>query len=563
MRQASEFISGYALPRAILRWLLLLLCLFGLSLPATPAHALSSSNIPLDSIIYRYLEKLAGFGLITSDVQGLKPYSRAEAARLLLEAEERLQSLEAEPPRLAVEMVNRLRALLPREISLYHDGTKAPLFDMNPLAYARARYVYLDGVPRSYERDVYDPAGQEAFGFIGGNLRRQPPSIVHTTGTEGTPLLENNEGVIYRRGNNGELLLAMEGYLKTWATALVAPALLHTPDHDQLFLEQGYLKLGGGGLELEVGRDANWFGPGYRGTTTLTNNAKNFDLIKLSSPEPVDVGWVKKYLGDFKYSLILSRFDETGSGESLRQPYFFGMKLALKPKPWCEIGFNLVRQEGGPGLPGDPSFFDTLFGGQPNDGVNSIAGFDLRFRIPALRNLEIYGEYSGEDSAGFWPFVESYVAGVYIPNLTATGQDDFRFEFFYGSVILYSDYQFPEGYVYHTMTPGHSQGTAVLDFFFRYSHWFSARNNLALEYITTQRGREGRVTVNSAGHYDPNGTLQGIERKNAVRATWTLPVYGEWDLNLGFGWEHISNWNLMQDQNRTNQVVQVDLKFRY
>lgn len=60
--------------------------------------ALASNNVPLDSPIYLYLDKLAGFGLITSEVKGLRPYSRAEAARLLLEAEHSSASGQGEPP---------------------------------------------------------------------------------------------------------------------------------------------------------------------------------------------------------------------------------------------------------------------------------------------------------------------------------------------------------------------------------------------------------------------------------------------------------------------------------
>ena len=46
--------------------------------------ALASNNIPLDSPLYLYLDKLAGFGLIATDIKGIKPFSKAEAARLLL-----------------------------------------------------------------------------------------------------------------------------------------------------------------------------------------------------------------------------------------------------------------------------------------------------------------------------------------------------------------------------------------------------------------------------------------------------------------------------------------------
>ena len=57
---------------------------------ATPGQAVTSVNIPLDSPVYLYLEKLSGFGLVDSDIKGIKPFSKAEAARLTLEAEKNL-----------------------------------------------------------------------------------------------------------------------------------------------------------------------------------------------------------------------------------------------------------------------------------------------------------------------------------------------------------------------------------------------------------------------------------------------------------------------------------------
>jgi len=522
---------------------------------ASPAFALASNNIPLDSPIYLYIEKLAGFGLIRHDVKGLRPYSRAEAARLYLEAADNLAELGDQVPPLAGEFLERLRELLPREIALHDHPEQAPVADYKLVSWARARYFYLDGVPRDYNRKVIDPGHQSAFGFIGGDLRPFGPGVVHTSGTEGTPLMENNEGVIYHRGSNLDLRTDSEGFLTDKASALVEPLLLVTSQGSELKLQKGYLKLGGGGAELEVGRDANWFGPGYRGDTILTDNAQNFNEIKLSSPEPVDVGWVKNYLGDLKYAMVFSRFDETGSGTTLRHPYFAGFKLALKPQPWWELGANFVRQFGGPGFSGykgGTNVVEEIFGGGTNDHANSIAGLDLRFRIPALRDSEIYVEYSGEDNAGgVWPIVESYVAGFFIPRLTPSGQDDLRFEYFWGSVMLYSDWQFPAGYVYRGLTPGDSQGTCAQEFFLRYTHWFSPRKSLALEYFLTERGVVGKTPG------------QATEVKNAGRAFWNMPLYGDLDLDLMYGVEGINNFNLAPGAGRINQVARVDLSYRY
>ena len=161
-------------------------------------------DIPLESPVYLYLEKLAGRGLVRSDFRGLRPFSRAEAARLVLEAEENMKGTAIRD--LFVDSVlKELRILLARELSLYKVPEKAPWFDFHPVSSMKLRYVYLDGQPRSYERPVHDPGDEGVFG-IGSSLRPENPypSPVQQHGTEGTPLLENNEGIVHKRGSNVE-----------------------------------------------------------------------------------------------------------------------------------------------------------------------------------------------------------------------------------------------------------------------------------------------------------------------------------------------------------------------
>ena len=525
------------------------------------AFALSSPNVPLDSPIYLYLEKLSGFGLVSGDVKGIRPYSRSEAVRLLREAETHLA--DGDNSVLAIEIIQRLRELLPRETALYAEPAQAPAFDYNPLANARLRYVNLDGAPRSYSRPVHDPGNDGVFGIGSGLRPKNPyPSPAQQRGSEGTPLFENNNGVVYGSGSNLDLRMSAEAYLGATASLLVEPMLLWSEHGDgaSLRLNKGYLKVGGGGLELEVGRDESWLGPGYRGAITLSNNARNFDLIKLSSPEPI----TSRYLWDLKYSLIVSQFDKTVIDGAERQPYLLAAKLSMKPTRNSEFGINLGRQVGGTGVKN--SVGDNLrglIGGTSADNSNSIAGIELRFRLPWFRNSELYGEYSGEDSAAFWPIVESYVAGFYIPRLTDGGQDDLRFEYFRGNQILYTNGTFTEGYLYHGLPIGDSQGGAAQEFFLRYSHWFSVRNNLALECYRTSRGDYGRVTVNSSGAFDPNGTMQAIERKYALRAFWNFPVSGNWNALLMYGHEWIDNLELRQGEKRTNQLFRAELTYKY
>ncbi|MRR56174.1 MAG: capsule assembly Wzi family protein [Deltaproteobacteria bacterium] len=527
----------------------------GLSTPVG-AWTVASNNIPLDSQVYEWLDKLAGYGLIKSDVKGIRPFTRTEAARLLLEAEE---NRSANPDLVVSSLVSHLlretRRALAREVAIYKGENTASGFDYKLFSSARARFVFVDGVPLSYDRPVHDPGNDGVFGIGQGLRPKNPyPSPTQQHGYEGTPLLENNEGVIFRRGSNGELRFTNEFYAGRWAAALVEPMMLYA-EGDRIYqarINKGYLKLGSDSVELEVGRDANWLGLGYRGNITLTNNARNFDQIKLSSPEPIQLPW----LGALKYSLIFARLDEVASSRGIRQPYFLASKVSVKPADFVEVGLNLGRQVGGPGV--DNSFGSLLrgfVGGTNNDNSNSLAGLELRFRVPCLRNSEVYGEFSGEDAASFWPIVESYVAGFYIPRLTADGKNDLRFEYFFGNAALYTNGTFTQGYIYHDQPIGHSQGGAAQEFFFRYSHWFTARNNLALEYWHGERGNLGRVPV--------NGVMQTVERKDSARATWTFPLARDFDCGLRYGVERVRNKDLVGGQDRTNQLVSLQLSYKY
>ncbi|MBC8018066.1 MAG: capsule assembly Wzi family protein [Verrucomicrobia bacterium] len=519
---------------------------------STDCQALSSANIPLDSPIYLYLEKLAGLGLISSDVRGLKPYSKSEAARLLLEAEHNLDDQLSGEPAFARQLMAGVRELIPREASLREQPDKKPrLIDYNPVAPLRLRYVYLDGIPRNYLRQVHDPGDDGVFGIGSGLRPKTPAAVVTQRGTESTPLAENNNGVIYQQGNNGEVRWAAEGYVSDTVAALIEPMVIAAETGTTVRLNRGYIKIGGGALELEVGKDENWLGLGYRGNITLTNNAENLTMAKLSSPEPFRVGWLS-WLGDLKYALIFSQLDKTVTDGQERQPWFYALKLSTKPIDNLEVGFNLGRIQGGPGVNNSlRDWVNGFVGGTNSDNSKASAGLEARYRIPWLRNTELYGEFSGSDAAAFWPIVESYVAGFFIPRLTAEGRDDFRFEFFQGNQILYTSGTFPGGFLYKGLPLGHSQGGATQDFFTRYSHWFSARNNLALEYYHTNRGMVGRV----AG--------QAIERKNAGRISWTLPLYSGLDTQILYGIEKINNLNLVDGAQRTNQLFGVELHYRY
>jgi hypothetical protein len=59
-------------------------------------------------------------------------------------------------------------------------------------------------------------------------------------------------------------------------------------------------------------------------------------------------------------------------------------------------------------------------------------------------------------------------------------------------------------------------------------------------------------------------TASNFSKKHKISSSKAqLPVHGDFDMQLMYGWERINNVNLVGGINRTNQIVKVDLSYRY
>jgi len=511
----------------------------------TSGFCAATRNVPLDSRLYRIVDRLAGVGAIRSEHRGIRPWSVEEFQRLLAEARGRVD--EGGGDRVVAALVAEGEQLLASREGWYGgEGVRVA-----PVVSARFRSLFFDGIPRSFERSAHDPGDDGVFG-IGSSLRPENPypSPARHHGHETTPLLENDNGTRYPDGFSAELRVGSELRGWGWSSLFLEPSL-RGGEESTARLEKGYLKLGGGAFEVEVGRDENWFGFGNRGSITLGNNMENLTSLKVSSPSPFRLDSLS-WLGRVKYAFVFSRLDETVYGGVRRQPFFYAAKLSVKPVDTVEAGFSLGRQVGGPGVDnGLEPTLKGLIGGTANDNSNGMAGFEVRWRIPALHNLELFAEFSGEDTAAFWPIVESYLAGWYLPDLFGNGTTDLRFEFFHGNQILYTHSTFPSGYIYRGVPIGHSQGGATEDYFTRLSHWVDPRTVLTLDHAYTTRGTFGILPG------------QAIEEKHLLRGGVDLPITTDLQGRVMYGIEWIRNMNLVAGDDRVNQLGMVELSWRY
>ena len=186
------------------------ICLIGI-LSVSRAIGASSVNVPLGDWSYEAVEKLAGFGLLESDIVGTRPYSRAEVARLVQEALRLKADRGKEISPLAEYLLERFQKEYRDELASLGlgSGNTAKTY-IKPVERLQVGYVYSNGVPRQF------------VGFPGINADIQA--------TEGTPLVYNNEGVIYGEHNNFTVQVSSILQYRDMASAYVEPILLARQD---------------------------------------------------------------------------------------------------------------------------------------------------------------------------------------------------------------------------------------------------------------------------------------------------------------------------------------------
>ena len=541
------------------------------------ACAASSINVPLDNWAYGALEKLAGFGLLISDLKGTKPYTRMETARLVLEA---LNAKEKKPktyrlPELAEYFLQRFQKEYKDELAQlgWGEGPATRTF-FEPLHEAKATYVYSDGKPEYAVN----------FGKGNGQFPKTPYSIVSWGGT---PLVHNNEGIVYGEGSNLALqfsssfkwLDVFSGYVEpiflvreNGRDGLNLDALsqhavsgtLGSLSGTDVSLQKGYGKLSPWNVELEVGRDSLWWGPGYHGSLIMSNNAAPLDMIKISNPQATLLPWIFRYLGPFKYTVFCAQLEDDFIPSS---PLLSGGRVTFKPRPWLELGASTTFLFNGEGIPGISAgeYFKHLFAfgafGQ-SDTIDQLGAFDVRITLPFLWNAQIYLEYGGEDSGGseypeeyFGLGDIAYLTGIYFPKITPDGKTDFRFEFAKTAIrmdstpgIWYGHGYYRSGYTHDQMIMGHFIGPDALDYFARVSRYL--RNDLVvgLDYDHIERG----LTLS-----------RHVETTDAMAVDATYDLSARWSITVRYAFDSVSNYNMVKGQDQDNHLVMTTLKFHF
>ena len=434
---------------------------------------MGSPYIPVDSWVYPAMLRLYSLGYVDKVFLNLRPWTRASIMHMLEDAGSLLEDSEA---------------------------------DGDPAA-GEAREIY-DALNYELHYDMEDPCGQfegntrtESFYTVARAISGTPlhdsfhlgSTIVNDYGRPFESGFNNYSGVsgyasagrftLYARGefqgapsaagysaSLGQALSAvdMTSYYETSSTAPYGPT---TTPYNQTTIPQGPIATATNGRFLEaylsyqylnhvfsIGKQDQWLGPAQGASMAFSNNAQNFYSFEINRIEPLNIPWLSRLTGPFRYELLVGalrghtfmpnpEYEANPSPNLINvtnpgDPWVHVEKISFRPTKNLEFGFERTVLWGGKGH--SPvtlhsflhSFFSTYspsatvkFG--PDDPGARFGSFDFSYRLPFLRKwLTLYSDSEVHDdvSPADAPRRAAYRPGIYLSHVPGVPKLDLRVE---------------------------------------------------------------------------------------------------------------------------------------
>jgi hypothetical protein len=504
------------------------------------AAAFDRTNVPLKNwggfaisrdALYDDLERLVTAGLGDRTLLNTKPLSRIEAARIVARAIQTIRrdtngdwndrrDLEAVLERLRVELRPELAAL-----GVGTDGDPIPgFFTFMPVDRAQVRGGYA-----TRDRSMIDEQG---YRFQGGWY--------------GGATFESRAQI----GDFLTFYLQPEGQLNE--------------EFGALRLAAGYAKLTLWNVELLVGRDSLWWGPGLHGSLIMSNNAPPLDQVRIGSAEPFLLPWIGEYIGPMKVLFFIAQLEERRDHPRAK---LSGMRATVSPFSFLELGVSRAVMFGGDTKPElDLADYPEVIVRPDAGDVTTAERFrnnnlfaidaDLRLRnvdryyFPS-RDLRLYGEFGWDDTccqSNIIPLRRaiSALVGVHLLGLFNLPIDA-RLEYARTSDASFNHRQFRSGYWTRGEVISHYIGTDGEDWFSRVVNRLTPDLMLGLELT---RATIGRTVL---GSDDPKERRIG----GAVDVSWNIT--DRWAMFGRYQLEDVNNRNFHRGDDGFDHVVRLEI----
>jgi membrane-associated phospholipid phosphatase len=467
---------------------------------------MASSYVPLDSWIYPAMGRLVALGYIESADLGMRPWTRMECARLLVEEagkqiEENNQQ-GSEPQKLYASLLSEFSDEIAILGGAPNNGLKLES------VYSRLSGIsgtpLLDGLHfgQSIVNDYGRPYAEgfnNVTGFI-SHAEAGPLSFFmrgeYQHAPVGSPLSNQTSQVIQ----------AVDGLPS-------GPPLTPKAAVNQFDVLQGYVGLQVNNWLFTFGKQSLWWGEDESGPMLFSTNAEPIVMLEINRVKPFQLPSILRVFGPIRIDYLVGRLDGyhwvfgVNSGfvgswtESLSdEPFIVGQKVSFKPSENLELGISATALFGGPGVPATThsllkAMFSTGNGlpGTPGDAGDRRGGFDFAYRIPGVRDwLTLYADAFTDDEPNPWLAWNkaAFTSGLYLSRVPRIPKLDFRVEGIVTDLpgsqptvqhgFFYSNSRFKSGYTNDGNLIGSWIGRQGQGAEAWADYWFSARSKLQL-----------------------------------------------------------------------------------
>lgn len=428
-----------------------------------------------------------------------------ECARLLEEADERMQGDSSEP--------QRIYAALAEEFS---DETArlggAANLGVN-LDSVYTRFAGISGTPLQdgfhFGQTIINDFGRpyaEGFNNVTG----------FTSHAVAGPFSFYVRGEYQHASSVAALPLQARQVIQTVDLLPSAPPGTPVPAVNQMDLLEAYAGLQLENWQITFGRQALWWGEDTSGPMLFSTNAAPITMLQINRVTPFTLPSIFRRLGPIRFDYILGRLSSqhwvfaensgiTGSwtvplGD---QPFIVGQKVSFKPSPNLELGISYTALFAGTGVPFTThTLLRAMFAsgnaapGTASDPGDRRGAFDFAYRIPKARDwLTFYADAFTDDEINPWFAWDktALTSGLYMSRVPRIPKLDFRVEgvytdlpggtatvhlpgFFYWNVRYRSGYT-NDGNLIGSWIGREGQGAEAWT-----NYWFTPKNKLQFHF---------------------------------------------------------------------------------
>ena len=538
--------------------ILLSFCSVLIAAAATPSDAqnLSIRDVPLKPWMgsarswdwtYDALHKLVLSGLAGRVVMNTKPMSRREMAIILADILRRIQDNQVMQFAHRTDLQDIVLALMDE-------------FTPELLALGVTGYGIKKEVPRTLEVKPLEHL-QFRAGFTSNSATN----------------LENSNGERLDIGLNGRVTTSSWFEAGGIVAGYIQPEYEIGSDTNRGQLIEGYLKARGGPVELVVGRESLWWGPGFHGSMVISNNALAMDMVRLRTANQITLPWVfADLLGPMKLELFFGGLEQERT--FYPRSKVTGLRIDFAPTPWLEIGAaRSIMFDGGGDRPDLPWYrypFVYVHGNKEGTEGDSSAG-DNRWQIdasirlanvgkyfPISRDAELYVDFGWDDTCCgtfYVPLKPGAMVGVYLPNFLESPDTTFRFEYSNSSSFQFTHSVWQDGYSRKGQVISHFEGTVGEDWYVRLTQRLNPQIDVGIEFDLARIGRTQKglefatkelrryfgvdvsyqhsptLSLNFAGRLEWTNNLDFVPGRQEVNQVYTAAVTYAFEPTIGAG----------------------------